>query len=69
MEMEMTRKQESQYKIYFKAKAIKKDKGRQYLTLKGSIQGEDVILINILAPNIRAVRYQPTEKEDLMGTQ
>ena len=65
--MEMTRKQESQYKIYFKTKANKKDKGRQYLMLKGSIQGEDVILINIHAPNVRAVRYQTNGKRGFDG--
>ena len=64
----MTRKQESQYKISFKTKTIKKDKGGKYLMLKGSIQEEDVTLINIYAPNIRAFKYKkPTEKEDLMG--
>ena len=61
--MEMTRKQESQYKIYFKTKAIKKDKGRQYLMLKGSIQEDDITLINIYTPNVRAFRYKKeTEK-------
>ena len=34
-------------KIYFKTKAIKKHKERHYLMLKGSIQEEDITIINI----------------------
>ena len=36
--------------------AIKKDKEEHYLKIKGSIQEEDIILINIYAPNIGALR-------------
>ena len=36
----------------FKTKAIKKDKEGQYLMIKGSVQEEDIILINIYAPNM-----------------
>ena len=36
--------------------AIKKDKGH-YLILKGSIQEEDITLVNIYAPNIGAPKY------------
>ena len=34
-------------KIDFKTKSIKKDKEGHYLTIKGSIQEEDIALINI----------------------
>ena len=55
--MDKTGKQELQYsdKIYFKTKAIKKDKKGNYLIIKGSIQEEDIIVVN--APNIGAPRY------------
>ena len=50
--MEKTGKWELQYsdKTDFKTKAIKKDKGRHYLVIKGSIQEEDITLVNIYAP-------------------
>ena len=37
-------------KINFKMKAVKKDKEGHYLVVKGSIQGEDITIINIYAP-------------------
>ena len=43
-------------KIDFKIKAVKRDKEGQYITIKISIQ-EDVIIINIYAPNIGAPQY------------
>ena len=43
-------------KIDFKTKAIKKDKEGYYLMIKGFIQEEDIIMINIYAPNIGAPR-------------
>jgi len=39
-------------KIDFKAKAIKKDKEGHYLMVKGSIQEEDITIINIYMPLI-----------------
>ncbi len=45
------------YKIYFKIKDIKKDKEGHYLMIKGSIQGGDVTIVNIYAPNIGAPRW------------
>ena len=42
-------------KIDFKTKAIKKDKGH-YLMVKGSIQEEDITIVNIYAPNIGTPR-------------
>ena len=52
MPMKNTRKQEFQYsdKIGFKMKAIKKDKKGHYLMIKGSIQEEDITIINIYSP-------------------
>ena len=44
-------------KIEFKMESIKKDKGRQYLMVKGSIQEEDIKIVNIYAPNTGAPRY------------
>jgi len=38
-------------KIDFKTKAVKRDKERHYIMIKGSIQ-EDITIINIYAPNI-----------------
>ena len=43
-------------KINFKTKAVKKDKDGHYIMIKGSIQEEDITLINIYAPNIGAVQ-------------
>ena len=44
-------------KIDFKMKAIKTDKEGHYLMVKGSIQEEDITIINIYAPNIRVPRH------------
>ena len=44
-------------KINVKTKAIKKDKEEHYITLKGPIQGEDIILVNIYAPSIGVPKY------------
>ena len=44
-------------KIDFKTKAVKRDKEGHYLMIKGSIQEEDITIINIYAPNIRASHY------------
>ena len=44
-------------KIDFKMKTIKKDKEGHYLMVKGSIQEEDITIVNIYAPNIGAPRY------------
>ena len=39
-------------KIDFKMKAIKKDKEGHYLMIKGSIQEEDITIVNIYVPII-----------------
>ena len=44
-------------KIDFKMKAIKKDKEGHYLMVKGSIQEEDITILNIYALRIGAPRY------------
>ena len=54
------KKQEYQYSYqikYFKAKAVKRDKEGHYIMIKGSIQEEDITIINIYAPNIGAPQY------------
>ena len=38
-------------KIDFEIKAIKRDKERHYIMIKGSIQKEDITIINIYPPN------------------
>ena len=43
-------------KIGFEIKAMKRDKGH-YIMTKGSIQEEDITIINIYAPNIGAPQY------------
>ena len=44
-------------KIDFKTKTIKKDKEGHCLMIKGSIQEENIILVNIHAPNIGVPKY------------
>ena len=38
--------------IDFKIKNVTRDKEGYYITIKGSIQGEDISIINVYAPNI-----------------
>ena len=44
-------------KIDFKIKAVKRDKEEHYIIIKGSIQQEDITIINIYASNIGAPQY------------
>ena len=44
-------------KTGFKIKAIKRDKEGHDIMIKGSIQEEDITLVNIYAPNIGAPQY------------
>ena len=44
-------------KIYFEIKSVKRDKEGLYIMIKGSIQEEDVTIINVYAPNIGAPQY------------
>ena len=40
-----------------KIKAVKRDKEGHYIMIKGSIQEEDITIINIYAPNIGEPQY------------
>ena len=44
-------------KTDFKTKGAKRDKEGHYIMIKGSIQGEDITIINIYAPNVGALQY------------
>ena len=44
-------------KIDFEIKAVKRDKEGHYIMIKGSIQEEDITILNIYAPNIGAPQY------------
>ena len=44
-------------KIDFKTKAVKRAKEGHYIMIKGSIQEEDITIINIYAPNVGALQY------------
>ena len=54
-------------KIYFKTNAIKKDKERHYIMIKGSTQEEDFTLINIYAHNTGAPKYIKQILTDIKG--
>ena len=43
-------------KIGFEIQAVKRDKEGHYIMIKGSIQEEDITIINIYAPNIGALK-------------
>ena len=49
-------------KIDFKIKPVKRDKEGHYITIKGSIQEEDITIINIYAPNIGALQWKTRKK-------
>ena len=44
-------------KIDFKIKTITRHRERNYIMVKGSIQEEDITIVNNYAPNIGAPRY------------
>ena len=44
-------------KIHVKIKTITRDKEGHYIMIKGSIQEEDIKIVNIYPPNIRAFQY------------
>ena len=44
-------------KIDFKTKSVIRDKEGLYIIIKGSIQEEDITIINIYAPNIGSPQY------------
>ena len=44
-------------KIDFKIKNVTRDKEGHYIMIKGSIQEEDITIVNIYAPNIEAPQF------------
>ena len=55
-------------KIDLKTKNIKRDKEEHYLMTKGSIQEEDnIVIVNIYAPNIGAPQYIRQTLTDIKG--
>ena len=44
-------------KIDFEIKAVEKDKEEHYIIIRGSIQEENITIINIYTPNIGASQY------------
>ena len=52
-------------KIDFKIKAVKRDKEGHYIMIKGSIQEEDITVINIYAPNLGALQYAAAAAKSL----
>ena len=44
-------------KTDFKTKAVKRDKEGHYIMIKGSVQEEDITIINIYAPNLGGLQY------------
>ena len=54
-------------KTDFSKKAIKKDKEGHYLMINGSIQEEDISIINIYTPNIGPPRYLQQILADIKG--
>ena len=56
-------------KIDFKIKNVTRDKEGHYILIKGSIQEENITIINIYAPNIGAPQYirqlLTAEKEEI----
>ena len=54
-------------KIDLKIKKITRDKEGHYKMIKGSIQEEDITIINIYAPNIRALQYIRQIRTDIKG--
>ena len=44
-------------KVDFKIKAVKRDKERHYIMVKGSLQEEHITIVNIYTPNIGAPKY------------
>ena len=53
-------------KIYLKIK-IRRDKEGHYIMIQGSIQEEDITIVNIYAPNIGAPQYTRQTLTDIKG--
>ena len=54
-------------KINFKIKKITRDKEGHYIMIKGSIQEEDITIIDIYASNIGAPQYIRQTLSDIKG--
>ena len=54
-------------KIDFEIKAIKRDKEGHNIMIKGSMQEENIAIINIYAPNIGAPQYVRQMKTSMKG--
>ena len=54
-------------KIDLKIKEIIRDKEGHCIMIKGSIQEEDITIVNIYAPNIRALQYIKQTLTDIKG--
>ena len=54
-------------KIELKIKKITSDKEGHYIMIKGSIQEEDIKIINIYVPNIGAPQYLRQTLTDIKG--
>ena len=54
-------------KIDLKIKMITRDKVGHYIMIKGSIQEEDMTIVNIYAPNIGAPQYRRQTLTDIKG--
>ena len=54
-------------KIDLKIKKITRDKERHCIMIKGSIQEEDITIVNIYAPNIGAPQYIRQTLTDIKG--
>ena len=54
-------------KVDLKIKNIIRDKERLYIMIKGSIQEEDITILNIYAPNIGAPQYIRQTLTDIKG--
>ena len=54
-------------KIDFKIKSVTRDKEGHYIMIKGSIQEEDITIVNIYAPNIGVPKYRKQILTDIKG--
>ena len=54
-------------KIDFEIKAMKRDKEGHYIIIKGSIQEEDITIVNIYTPNIGAPQCLRQILTDIKG--
>ena len=54
-------------KIDLKIKKITRDKEGHYIMIKGSIQEEDITIVNIYAPNMEAPQYIRQTITDIKG--